>query len=80
LLLSGTRALDLSPAIVADAQFLKLGVDSYLYLMEGGWHGASVFAVGTPEVMTQTPTSRTGSTGILRDRQTTKRLNSMHFG
>jgi monoterpene epsilon-lactone hydrolase len=40
LLLSGTRAPDMSPAVFAHAHFLKLGVDSSLYLMEGGQHGA----------------------------------------
>jgi monoterpene epsilon-lactone hydrolase len=40
LLISGTRAGDMSPAIVAHARFLKLGVDSSLYIMEGGQHGA----------------------------------------
>jgi acetyl esterase/lipase len=49
LLLSGTRSADMSPAIVAHARFLKLGVDSSLYLIEGGWHGAHVSAVDTPE-------------------------------
>jgi epsilon-lactone hydrolase len=49
LFLTGTRALDLSPAIVAHARLLKLGVDSYLYIMEGGWHAAHAGAVGTPE-------------------------------
>jgi len=49
LLLSGTRSSDMSPAIVAHARFLKLGVDSSLYLIEGGWHGAHVSAVDTPE-------------------------------
>jgi len=40
LLVSGTRAPEMSPAIVAHAKFLKLGVDSQLYLEEGGVHGA----------------------------------------
>jgi monoterpene epsilon-lactone hydrolase len=40
LLVSGTRAPDMSQAIVAHAKFLKLGVDSQLYLEEGGVHGA----------------------------------------
>ena len=50
LLYSGTRAPDLSPVIAAHAQFLRLGVDSQLYLQEGGGHGA--FVIGerdTPE-------------------------------
>ena len=49
LLLSGTRDFAMSALIVAHARFLKLGVDSSLYIMEGGAHGAYVFAVGTPE-------------------------------
>jgi monoterpene epsilon-lactone hydrolase len=50
LLLSGTRSFDMSPAVYAHARFLKLGVDSYLYVIEGGWHGAAVaFTEGTPE-------------------------------
>lgn len=49
LLLSGTRAFDMSPIINAHTRFLRLGVDAFLYLMEGGTHGAHVFATGTPE-------------------------------
>lgn len=49
LLLSGTRSREMSAAIVAHARFLKLGVDSSLYLMEGGWHGAHVNAPEAPE-------------------------------
>lgn len=51
LLVSGTRAPDMSPAIVSHAKFLKLGVDSQLYIMEGGVHGAfsTDAAVDTPE-------------------------------
>lgn len=49
LLMSGTRAFDMSMVVTAHAKFLKLGVDSSLYIMEGGTHGAHVWAVGTPE-------------------------------
>ena len=49
LFLSGTRAFDMSSAITAHARLLKLGVDSYLYLMEGAWHGAELTTGGTPE-------------------------------
>jgi monoterpene epsilon-lactone hydrolase len=42
LFLSGTRAIDLSPAVRGHARLLKLGVDASLYVMEGGWHGASL--------------------------------------
>jgi monoterpene epsilon-lactone hydrolase len=50
LLISGTRAGDMSPVIVAHARFLKLGVDSYLYIMEGGQHGAyNIGENATPE-------------------------------
>jgi monoterpene epsilon-lactone hydrolase len=38
--ITGTRSFDMSPVIVCHARFLKLGVDSYLYVMEGGPHGA----------------------------------------
>jgi acetyl esterase/lipase len=38
--ITGTRSFDMSPVIVCHARFLKLGVDSYLYVMEGGQHGA----------------------------------------
>ena len=46
---SDTRSVDMSPAIVAHARFLKLGVDSSLYILEGGWHGAHISATSTPE-------------------------------
>jgi lysophospholipase L1-like esterase len=49
LLLTGTRAYDMSATIVAHSKLLKLGVDSQLYVLEGGWHGAHVMAAGTPE-------------------------------
>lgn len=51
LLVSGTRAMEMSAAVVAHAKFLKLGVDSQLYLMEGGQHGAYIGNLAmTPEV------------------------------
>jgi acetyl esterase/lipase len=49
LLVSGTRSGEMSAVIHAHARFLKLGVDSELYLMEGGWHGAMDSAEDTPE-------------------------------
>lgn len=49
LLLSGTRAFDMSSVINAHTRFLRLGVDASLYIMEGGTHGAHVTAIGTPE-------------------------------
>jgi epsilon-lactone hydrolase len=49
LFLTGTRDFEMSAVIVAHARFLKLGVDSALYVMEGAPHAAHVFAVGTPE-------------------------------
>jgi epsilon-lactone hydrolase len=48
LFLTGTRSHDLSPSVVAHARLLKLGVESSLYVMEGGWHGASL-TPGVPE-------------------------------
>lgn len=49
LLLSGTRDFAMSTTAVAHARFLKLRVDSSLYIMEGGIHGAHAVAIGTPE-------------------------------
>ncbi len=49
LLISGTRAGEMSSVIHAHARLLKLGVDSSLYLLEGGWHGASDSAEDSPE-------------------------------
>jgi acetyl esterase/lipase len=42
LFVTGTRAAEMSAAIVANSKLLKLGVDSQLYLMEGAPHGAFV--------------------------------------
>jgi len=39
LLISGTRAGDMSPAAYMHARLLKAGIDSQLYVIEGGWHG-----------------------------------------
>src|SRR5262249_8133318 len=51
LFVSGTRAFELSRAVTSHAQFLRLGVDSQLYVIEAGWHCAFVAgAHGTPEV------------------------------
>jgi epsilon-lactone hydrolase len=49
LLLVGTREYWFSAATVAHAKFLKLSVESSLYVMEAAPHGAHVIAVGTPE-------------------------------
>lgn len=49
LLLSGTRAFEMSAVINAHARFLRLGVDASLYIMEGATHAAHVMAVDTPE-------------------------------
>jgi hypothetical protein len=38
--ITGTRSFNMSLVIVCHARFLKLGVDSYLYVMEGGQHGS----------------------------------------
>lgn len=48
LLLSGTRAFEMSHVVVAHARLLRLGVESSLYIMEGAWHGA-VLTADTPE-------------------------------
>jgi acetyl esterase/lipase len=48
--ITGTRSFDMSPVAVSHAQMLRLGVDSYLYVMEGGQHGAYNFGeYMTPE-------------------------------
>jgi acetyl esterase/lipase len=49
LFITGTRAFDMSPAIVAHARLLKLGVESSLYIMEGAGHAADFFSQGTSE-------------------------------
>lgn len=49
LMVSGTRAVEMSPVVAAHAKFLSLGVHSSLYILEGGWHGAPLGSEGTPE-------------------------------
>ena len=39
----------MSAIVVSHARLLKLGVDSYLYVTEGGWHGAVFQAVASRE-------------------------------
>ena len=42
LFLTGTRSHDLSPSCASHARLARLGVDAGLYVIEGGWHGASL--------------------------------------
>lgn len=49
LFLTGTRALDMSAAVVSHRRLVRLGVDASLYVMEGGWHAASYGTRGSPE-------------------------------
>lgn len=49
LVLTGTRALDMSAAVVSHRRLARLGVDASLYVMEGGWHAASYGTHGSPE-------------------------------
>jgi acetyl esterase/lipase len=49
LLVTGTRAGDLSPASYMHTRLLKAGVDSQLYVIEGGWHGVFNAQPDTPE-------------------------------
>ena len=49
LLLTGTRAPEMSGQAFANARLLALGVDSTLYLIEGARHGAIVFEFAAPE-------------------------------
>ena len=49
LLISGTRAGDMSPAAYMHTRLLKAGVDSQLYIIEGGWHGVFNAQPDTPE-------------------------------
>jgi acetyl esterase/lipase len=50
LFVTGTRAMEMSRAVVSHAQLLRLGVDSQLYVMEAAWHCSFVAgAHGTPE-------------------------------
>lgn len=47
--LSGTRAPEMSGAIVGHTSLLKRGVRSELYMIEGGWHTSYSTAPETPE-------------------------------
>ena len=47
--LSGTRAPEMSGAVVGHASLLKQGVESELYMIEGGWHTSYSTAPETPE-------------------------------
>lgn len=47
--LSGTRAPEMSGAAVGHASLLKRGVQSELYVIEGGWHQSYSTAPDTPE-------------------------------
>jgi monoterpene epsilon-lactone hydrolase len=47
---TGTRSFEMSSVIVAHARLLGLGVESQLYVIEGGSHGAQLLGSGTPEV------------------------------
>jgi acetyl esterase/lipase len=50
LFLTGTRAFECSRTVTSHAQFLRLGVDSQLYVIEGGAHGTFLFSHATPEI------------------------------
>ena len=47
--LAGTRAPEMSGAITGHASMLKRGVESELYMIEGGWHTSYSTAPETPE-------------------------------
>lgn len=47
--LAGTRAPEMSGAITGHAKMLKNGVESELYMIEGGWHTSYSTAPETPE-------------------------------
>jgi len=49
LFFTGTRASEMSAAIVAHAKFLKLGVDSQIYIQEEGVHGSFMTFKRSPE-------------------------------
>ena len=59
LLVTGTRAGEMSSAILSHAALLKAGVDSQLYLIEGGWHG---FFMGNQQI----PEARDAVTYIVK--------------
>ncbi|MDG2004507.1 MAG: alpha/beta hydrolase [Novosphingobium sp.] len=46
---AGTRAPELSGAASGHARLLKQGVESHLYIIEGGWHSSYSTAPETPE-------------------------------
>lgn len=48
LLITGTRAMELSSAVYTHNQLVKLGVDAELHVWEGGWH-AFFYDVEIPE-------------------------------
>lgn len=49
LVVTGTRAVDMSAAVVSHRRLVRVGVDASLYVMEGGWHAASYGTRGSPE-------------------------------
>jgi monoterpene epsilon-lactone hydrolase len=49
LVLTGTRAVDLSAAVETHRRLVRQGVNAGLYVMEGGWHAASYGTRGSPE-------------------------------
>jgi monoterpene epsilon-lactone hydrolase len=49
LILTGTRALDMSAAVASHRTLSRLGVNASLYVMEGGWHAASYGTRGSAE-------------------------------
>ncbi len=49
LLVTGTRAGDMSPAAYLHTRLLKAGIDAQLYVIEGGWHGVFNAQPDTPE-------------------------------
>lgn len=51
LFITGTRASEMSSVIHAHAQLLKQSVDSYLYVLEGGWHGTMNILPDVPEAV-----------------------------
>ncbi len=47
--IAGTRAPEMSGAVTGHAQLLEQGVESQLYIIEGGWHSSYSTAPETPE-------------------------------
>ena len=47
LLVTGTRAGEMSSALVTHTALLKAGVDAQIYIIEGGWHG---FFMGNQDI------------------------------